>query len=154
MKINIVRLDEFAWSKLETREGNYDFSWLDKVIDILYNRGIYCIIGTPTAAPPPWMTEKYPEILFTNSEGYRSSPGSRRYYCPNNPKYHEFTRRIVTKLAEHYKNNPAVVAWQIDLKGKYTELLSGTYMEGKRKMNPYQAIVIHWKELKCLGKVC
>jgi len=114
MKINIVRLAEFAWSKLEPRESNYDFSWLDKVIDVLYNRGIYCIIGTPTAAPSPWMTEKYPEILFTNSEGYRSSPGSRRYYCPNNPKYHEFTRRIVTKLAEHYKNNPAVVAWQID----------------------------------------
>ncbi len=114
MNINIVRVAEFAWSKLEPREGNYDFSWLDKVIDILYGHGIQCIIGTPTAALPMWMTEKYSQILLVNSDGYRYSPGSRRDYCPNNQEYREFARKIVTKLVDHYKDNPAVVAWQID----------------------------------------
>ena len=94
MSINLVRLAEFSWSKLEPSENNYDFSWLDKVIDILHNHGIQCIIGTPTASPPIWMSKKYPEILLVNSRGYKYSPGSRRYYCPNSPKYREFSRRI------------------------------------------------------------
>jgi beta-galactosidase len=40
--------------------------------------------------------------------------GNRREYCPNHPLYHEHTKRIVTQMAEHYADHPAVIGWQID----------------------------------------
>lgn len=48
--INIVRLAEFAWAKLEPLKGQYDFSWLDEAIDTLSQEGIRVVIGTPTAS--------------------------------------------------------------------------------------------------------
>ena len=60
--INVVRLAEFAWSKIEPQEGKFDFSWLDEAIDILIRKGIKVVLGTPTAAPPKWMMDKHPDI--------------------------------------------------------------------------------------------
>ena len=35
-KINCVSLAIFAWAKLEPREGEYHFDWLEQVIENLY----------------------------------------------------------------------------------------------------------------------
>lgn len=112
--INIVRLAEFAWAKIEPEEELYDFSWLDSVIDILSKYNIKVILGTPTAAPPKWLIDKYPDILPVDRNGIILGFGSRRHYCPNNPNYHEYTKKIVKAMAEHYKNNLNVLGWQID----------------------------------------
>ncbi len=112
--MNIVRMAEFAWSKIEPKEGEYNFEWLDKAINILSKYGIKVVLGTPTAAPPKWLIDKYPDILPVDSNGFVMGFGSRRHYCPNNPHYHEYTTKIVETMAEHYKNNPNVIAWQID----------------------------------------
>jgi beta-galactosidase len=111
---NIVRLAEFSWSKIEPREGEYNFEWLDEAISILANKGIKAIIGTPTAAPPPWIIKKHPDILRVDHHGVRSPEGTRRNYCPNNPNYIAHTKRIVQALALHYRDNPNVIGWQID----------------------------------------
>ncbi|MCW1309718.1 MAG: beta-galactosidase [Candidatus Nanoarchaeia archaeon] len=112
--MNIVRMAEFAWSKIEPEEGKYDFKWLDKAIDILSKYGIKVVLGTPTAAPPKWLIDKYPDILPIDANGLVMGFGSRRHYCPNNPHYHEYTRKIVRAMAEHYKDNSNVLFWQID----------------------------------------
>ncbi|HHV62142.1 MAG TPA: beta-galactosidase [Firmicutes bacterium] len=111
---NIVRMAEFAWSKLEPSEGDFEFEWLDESIDILGAHGIKVVLGTPTAAPPAWIIKKDPDILPVDQGGSRMSFGGRRHYCPNNPKYHEHTRRIVEAMARHYSGNPNVIGWQID----------------------------------------
>jgi len=68
--INVVRLAEFSWAKLEPSEGNYDFSWLDEAIDILSQQGIKVVMGTPTATPPKWLMDKHPEIYMKDKYGH------------------------------------------------------------------------------------
>ena len=111
---NIVRLAEFAWSKMEPREGQYDFDWLDRAISVLASHDIRVVLGTPTASPPPWLMTKHPDIFRVREDGRRVTFGNRRTYCPNNPVYHEYSRQIVTAMAEHYADHPAVIGWQID----------------------------------------
>ncbi len=111
---NVVRLAEFSWSRLEPSEGEYNFEWLDEAISILAEKGIKAIIGTPTAAPPPWIVKKHPDVLRVDPYGRRSPEGTRRNYCPNNPNYIAHTKRIVRAMALHYKDNPNVIGWQID----------------------------------------
>jgi len=112
--MNVVRLAEFAWSKIEPQEGKFDFSWLDKAINVLVRKGIKVVLGTPTAAPPKWMMDKHPDIYNVDGYGNTRGFGSRRHYCYNSEIFQQFTRRIVIEMGEHYKNNSNIVAWQID----------------------------------------
>ena len=111
---NVVRLAEFAWSKMEPAEGKFDFEWLDRAIDILHSQNISIILGTPTASPPPWLMKKSPELFRVREDGMRLTFGNRREYCPNHPLYHQFTDRIVNQMADRYANHPGVIGWQID----------------------------------------
>lgn len=74
--VNCVSLGIFAWSRLEPEEGRYDFAWLEKIIQRLYENGIYTILATPTGAMPQWLTSKYEEVLQVNEYGVRNYPGS------------------------------------------------------------------------------
>ncbi len=112
--VNFVRLAEFAWTKMEPVEGRYDFAWLDRALKVLNAHGIRAVLGTPTAAPPAWVYAKYPDISAMDENGVRYRFGSRRNYCLHNPSFLAATRRIVTAMAEHYKDHPGVVGWQID----------------------------------------
>ncbi len=112
--LQVVRLAEFAWAKLEPAEGQFDWSWLDRAIDTLSAAGLEIILGTPTAAPPAWLVAANPEILPVDAQGRRRHFGGRRHYCVNSPTYREHTRRIVTAMAEHYAGHPHLIGWQID----------------------------------------
>lgn len=118
--INIVRMAEFAWAKLEPSDkqhpdgGTFDFEWLDKALDILLTRGIKTILGTPTASPPSWLMVKNPDLFRVREDGRRTTFGNRREACHNHPLYHQRTDQVVTAMAEHYADHPAVIGWQID----------------------------------------
>jgi beta-galactosidase len=111
---NLVRLAEFAWSKMEPNDGEFEFDWLDRAISVLRSHGIQVILGTPTASPPPWLMAKQQDLFLVEQNGVRQTYGLRREYCPNNSLYYQHTERIVTQMADHYKDNPAVIGWQID----------------------------------------
>jgi beta-galactosidase len=109
-----VRIAEFAWALMEPREGSFDFRWLDRAVGILHAHGISAILGTPSAAPPPWLTQKYPEVLMVNAQGVTLSPGSRRFTCPTNATYRRLSDAIATEMAKHFASTPGVIGWQID----------------------------------------
>ena len=111
---NVVRLAEFAWSKMEPSDGQFDFVWLDRAVALLSSHNINVVLGTPTASPPPWLMSKQDDLFLVEENGVRQTFGLRREYCPNNPLYHQYTNRIVSQMADHYKNNAAVIGWQID----------------------------------------
>jgi len=111
---NVVRLAEFAWSKMEPNDGRFEFDWLDRAISVLLSHGIQVILGTPTASPPPWLMSKQRDLFLVEQNGVRQTYGLRREYCPSNSLYYQHTERIVTQMADHYKDNPAVIGWQID----------------------------------------
>src|SRR6516162_9369813 len=112
--VNTVRLGEFGWALMEPREGHYDFSLFDRAIATMARHGIKTIFGTPTAAPPKWLTHKYPEVLNVTADGQRVNDQSRRQYSYNSPVYRRLCREIVEALAEHYRNNTNIIGWQID----------------------------------------
>ncbi len=112
--LDLVRIAEFAWAKMEPAEGRYDWSWLDRAIDTLAAAGLQVVLGTPTATPPAWLVRAHPEVLPVDSQGRVRQFGSRRHYCANSPVYRDYTTRIVTALAHRYAAHPAVVGWQID----------------------------------------
>jgi Beta-galactosidase len=112
--INIVRVAEFSWAKMEPREGSFDFSWLDRAIAVLAAKGIKVVMGTPTATPPKWLMDAHPEIYMEDEKGVVRGFGSRRHYCYNSAVYRSYAERVVTALVEHYAGNPSVAAWQID----------------------------------------
>jgi len=112
--IRVVRLAEFAWSRMEPKESRYEFGWLDDAIAVLRAQNIRVILGTPTATPPPWLAAKHPAILSVTKEGRPLEPGGRRHYCYTSPVYREYSRKIVTAMAGHYAEHPSVVGWQTD----------------------------------------
>jgi beta-galactosidase len=112
--LNVVRLAEFAWAKLEPEEGTYDFTWLDEAMEVLAKEGVQVVMGTPTATPPKWLMDKHSDIYMKDAYVRVRGFGSRRHYCHNNPVFLKESKRIAAKMAEHYAGNPNVVAWQID----------------------------------------
>ena len=112
--VHMVRVAEFAWSRMEPEEGKYDFDWLDRAITAAAKHNIYTVIGTPTAAPPAWLTQKYPETLRMNADGRLDQHGNREQYNFANPKYRELARKIAEQMAKRFGHNPYVLGWQID----------------------------------------
>ena len=111
--INLVNLGVFSWAKLQPAEDQYDFGWLDRIMDMLAENGIFVNLATPTAAQPAWMSRKYPEILPVDAMGRKRTYGKRVNFCPNSRKYREFSVNITRRLAERYRNHPALLMWHV-----------------------------------------
>lgn len=112
--LTIVRMAEFAWSQLEPRRGEFEFGWLDRAIDVFAGEGFKIVLGTPTAAPPAWLSHGHPETLPVDDQGRRRNFGGRRHYCPNSGVYREYTERIVRAMGARYGQDARVIGWQID----------------------------------------
>ena len=111
---NLVRMAEFAWQKMETSEGTFDFAWLARALETLHARGISAVLGTPTAAAPAWLMQAHPEIFRVDEHGHRASFGARQFMCVNAPAFRQASRRIVTAMARELGQRDSVIAWQID----------------------------------------
>ena len=107
--IEVVRVAEFAWSKIEPREGEYTYEFFDDFLDLAEKNGMRVIFSTPTATPPAWLTEAYPEVLNATRDGDLIRHGSRRHYNYNSPVYREYCANIVEHVAGHYAGHPAVI---------------------------------------------
>ena len=111
---NVIRIAEFCWHLMEKTEGNYDFSFFDHVIERAKEKGLKVIMGTPTATIPAWLAKKHPEILSEFENGQKRAFGGRHVYCFNSPYLYEYSGKIIRAMAEHYKDEKGIVAWQID----------------------------------------
>lgn len=111
---NVIRIGEFAWHLMEPEKGKFDFSFFDRVIAAAGRRGLSVIFGTPTAAPPAWLAHAHPDILSQSETGVPRAYGGRHVACYSSEPYLERCCAIVTALAEHYRDERCIVAWQID----------------------------------------
>ena len=107
-----VRIGEFCWSRIEPQEGSFDFEWLDAVVEVLRRHNLDIIMGTPTATPPRWVLDKYPDMLAVDKMGNERKFGSRRHYCFSHLGYRKEAARITREIANRYGSS--VQAWQTD----------------------------------------
>jgi beta-galactosidase GanA len=111
---NIVRVFEFAWKRMEPQEGAFDLEWATDLLDQCHAAGIKVMIGTPTAAPPAWLTEQYPEVLQCHADGSLETHGRRKHFNHHSALYREKCAKIVEEMCKAFGKHPAVYAWQID----------------------------------------
>lgn len=111
--VNNVSLGIFSWAFLEPEEGNYQFDYMEKIIDCLYENGIYVNLATPTGAMPNWLTKKYPETMQTDGNGVQNLPGKRHNFCYTSALMREKTRKLDRKLSERFGKHPGVLLWHI-----------------------------------------
>ncbi|MGR0220725.1 beta-galactosidase [Agromyces sp. ZXT2-6] len=128
--VTMVSLGIFSWSRIQPREGAFDFGWLDRVIDLLHEGGIAVDLATATASPPPWATAQYPEMLPQDEAGATYWPGSRQQFAPSSPVYRRLAGELVTALAERYANHPGVVMWHVN--NEYGCHLDADYSDAAR----------------------
>lgn len=133
LNMNVMRLAEFSWTLMEPSEGVFDFAWLHEAVDKLHENGIDVILGTPTATPPAWMADKYPEIFVVDEGGQRRTHGARRNCSYTSPVYKDKSRIIVEKMAQEFGKKPGVIGWQTDnefhLTYDYSEITENRWHE-------------------------
>lgn len=110
---NEMSVGIFSWAKLEPREGEYDFSFLDVILDKIYAAGGRVLLATPSGARPHWMADAHPEVLRVDERGQRMHFGHRHNHCFTSPYYREKVAQINAALAERYGKHPAVIGWHI-----------------------------------------
>jgi beta-galactosidase len=112
--INVVRIGESSWGLWEPEDGRFEFAWMDRVVDRLQKAGIKIIMGTPTYSVPAWMYKEHPEIVVTHLDGKTISYGLRQNTDLLNPAYRFYCERVIGKIIERYKDNPAIIGYQVD----------------------------------------
>ncbi len=112
--VNSLRIAEFAWKRLEPSEGRYDFSWLEKFIDLAWERKITSLVCPPMRTAPAWLVEKYPDVMIVNENGVRLEFGSRYTFCINNPDLFRRGLALAEKMAEKFGAHPGVCGWHLD----------------------------------------
>ncbi len=111
--VTFVSVNIFAWALIEPREGEYDFTHLDDLLDLLHRHGIAVDLATPTASPPAWFFATYPEARVVTRDGTVLGFGSRGMASPSSPAYRAASVRVATELARRYAHHPAVAMWHV-----------------------------------------
>jgi beta-galactosidase len=112
--LNVVRMGESTWSLWEPEDGQFDYAWMDRVVDAMGKAGIKVILGTPTYSIPAWMAHQHPEILAVYPDGRKNSYGMRQNMDTDSPAYRFYAERLIRHIVAHYKDNPTVIGWQLD----------------------------------------
>jgi len=114
MGFEFTHMAEFAWAQMEPAEGQYDFKWLDKAVELAAKHHLKVIMCTSSATPPVWLVRKYPEVLVELPAGQTAEHGTRQHGSWSSPKYRELVTRLVAAQAKHYGNDQRIWGWQID----------------------------------------
>jgi beta-galactosidase len=112
--ISVVRMGESTWSLWEPSDGRFEYAWMDRVVAAMGKANIKVIMGTPTYSIPTWMEHAHPELLARPLGGASVGYGMRQNMDFDNPTFRFYAERVITNLVSHYRNNPAVIGWQID----------------------------------------
>lgn len=111
--IDILTLNVFNWAMLQPDEDTYDFSKLDKIMNLVRDNGFKVFMATSTGAHPAWMARKHPDILRTQSNGVRRKYGRRHNACPNSPTYRKYAAALTERIASRYAEYGNIVAWHV-----------------------------------------
>ncbi len=111
--VNLVSIGIFSWALLEPAPGQYEFGWLDRIMDLLHAGGIAVDLANASATPPPWLSHRHPESLLVDENGVRRSYGARQGFCPSSTAYRERAAALTAAIADRYASHPALAMWHV-----------------------------------------
>lgn len=111
----------FMWSAIEVAPGKYDWRDYDRMMDLAAANGIRVVIAELVTAAPEWMFRKYPHARYLANDGSvaqstvgaSSATGGFPGLCLDNPEVRAAADRFLTALVEHYRNHPALLAYDL-----------------------------------------
>lgn len=112
--LNSATINVFSWALLEQKEGEYDFSKLDKIVKELSDANFDIVLATATAAMPAWMFKKYPDVARVDYQGRRHVFGQRHNFCSNSKNYQVLASKLVKKIVSRYYKNPHIKVWHVN----------------------------------------
>lgn len=112
--LEFVHMGEFSWAFLEPSEGRFEFGWLERAVSLAHAEGLGIVLCTPTATPPVWLTEGYPDVLMVDVHSRRQAHGTRQHACWNVPTYRSFAARMTDELGRHFGGDSRIMGWQLD----------------------------------------
>ena len=113
VKANVMSIGIFSWAMLEPEEGQYNFKWLDNLMDRLAANGQKAILATPSGSKPAWMSYNYPEVCRVDEKGIREKHGGRHNHCRTSLVYRDKCREMNTLLAKRYAKHPALFMYHV-----------------------------------------
>ena len=131
--LTVVRVGESTWSLFEPQDGQFEFAWMDRILDKMYAAGIKVILGTPTYSIPSWMAAEHPEVLSHTIDDKQSYYGIRQNMDLKNPTYLRYCERIIRKMMEHFAQHPAIIGYQVDNEVEARNIDNPDYFEGFRE---------------------
>jgi beta-galactosidase len=111
--VNVATVGVFSWVSLQPDEHTFTFGWLDRVMSMLAENGIFACLATGTAAQPAWLSKAYPDVLPVDEMGTRLEHGQRQRYCPTSPDFRRLSQNLALRLAERYREHPALLLWHV-----------------------------------------
>jgi beta-galactosidase len=145
---NVCRIAEFAWSSLEPGEGQYEFGWLERAVALLHENGMAVVLGTPTAAPPAWLTHHHPDTLAIEPNGRPAQHGNRCHVSPLSSTFQKSARRIVEQMARRFGQDARVIGWQIDNEYSRVDYSEAAHRQFQRflreQYGTLDALNAHW----------
>ena len=133
--IDTLTVGVFTWSVTQPGPDTYDFTVLDRILDRAAAERRRVCLATGTAALPPWLARRHPEVNRTDFDGRRHRYGQRHNFCPSSPAYREHATALASHLAERYADHPALLAWHINNEyggACYCDLCAGAFREWLR----------------------
>ena len=111
---NVVRMGHLAWDSYEPSEGQFDFEWFDKVMDMMNQAGIKVILDIAVRPAPIWLHRKFPSIDVVDANGHELYPNHRYMDDVGDPNYQQYAIRYTDAITKRYANHPALLAFGID----------------------------------------
>ena len=130
--LTVVRVGESTWSLFEPQDGQFEFEWMDRILDKMYAAGIKVILGTPTYSVPSWLAAEHPEVLSHTWDDKQSYYGIRQNMDLMNPTYRTYCERIIHRMMEHFAQHPAIIGYQVDNEVEGRKIDNPDYFEGFR----------------------
>ena len=125
--VNIFR-HWFMWASVENSPGRYDWRDYDRMVELEGRNRIKVVIAEITTGAPEWMWDKYPQarhIDASGAEGYpsvsNSSATGSAPMCLDNADIQEQAGKFLTALVERYRDNPAVLGYDVWNEGAVQE---------------------------------
>ena len=102
-------------------EDRFDFSDLDRLMDLCAQLDIRVVINVVYDVVPAWFNKKYPDAMMVTATGRRLYPQTTAWRqvggvpgpCLHHPEGIEVRRRFTEAVAQRYAEHPALLCWDL-----------------------------------------